>query len=246
MTSFEEVIQPFYMDSDTFYAKKVCQTPIPLDIVNYNYYIKLLQVQFSNVVPNITNDLYVKDGANTAQLVVGPGIYEITNLCDAYNALGLGKLEFISNTGKCKLTNDTLATLSLVSDFLTSDRIGFDAAQIASLAPGDSVVANHVVSIQDYNYFVLTSDNIIGHSMTGKATQDIFEITNTLWTFSSAMAPMKFKTWTAIMPILFRVDAPALQYISFEIRDGNGNKITQQVAKSDFHIDCQLVRQRKL
>ena len=35
--SFEEIIQPFNIDSDTFYMKKTLQIPISLDIMNYNY-----------------------------------------------------------------------------------------------------------------------------------------------------------------------------------------------------------------
>lgn len=248
--SFEEIIQPFNIDSDTFYMKKTLQIPISLDIMNYNYYIKLLQVQFSNVVPNVDSALYVKNGLSPAVKVVDVGIYEMTQLCDAYNALGLGTLEYISNIGKCKLTNDTGNTLNFVnqgvSDFLTSERIGFDASQLTSVSNGAEVIGNHVVIIQDYNYFVLTSDNIIGNTMTAKSNQETFEITNVLWTFSSAMKPLQFKTWTAIMPILFKVETPSFQYITFELRDGNGNRLNNIVAQSDFHIDCQLIRQRKL
>lgn len=248
--AFEEIIQPFNLDSSTFYMKKTLQIPISLDIMNYNYYIKLLQVQFSNVVPNVEQALYVKDGLNAAVKVVDVGIYDMNGLCSAFNALGLGTLEYNSSTGKCKLTNDTGNTLNFVnqgaSDFLTSERIGFDAAQLTTVAISGEVIANHVVVIQDYNYFILTSDNIIGNTMTAKSNQDTFEITNVLWTFSSAMKPLQFKTWTAIMPILFKVETPSFQYITFEMRDGNGNKLDTIVAQSDFHVDCQLVRQRKL
>ena len=248
--AFEEIIQPFNLDSSTFYMKKTLQTPITLDIMNYNYYIKLLQVQFSNVVPNVDKPLYVKNGLNAAVKVVDVGIYDMSGLCSAFNALGLGTLEYNSGTGKCKLTNDTGNTLNFVnqgaSDFLTSERIGFDAAQLTTVAISGEVIANHVVVIQDYNYFILTSDNIIGNTMTAKSNQDTFEITNVLWTFSSAMIPLQFKTWTAIMPILFKVETPSFQYITFEMRDGNGNKLDTIVAQSDFHVDCQLVRHRKM
>lgn len=248
--AFEEIIQPFNLDSSTFYMKKTLQIPISLDIMNYNYYIKLLQVQFSNVVPNVDKPLYVKNGLNAAVKVVDIGIYDMAGLCNAFNALGLGTLEYNSSTGKCKLTNDTANTLNFVnqgtSDFLTSAKIGFNASQLTNIPVSGEVIASHVVVIQDYNYFILTSDNIIGNTMTAKSNQDTFEITNVLWTFSSAMKPLQFRTWTAIMPILFKVETPSFQYITFEMRDGNGNKINDIVAQSDFHIDCQLVRQRKL
>lgn len=242
----EELVQPFDLESYTFYAKKMLQQPINLDTMNYNYYIKLLQVQFSNVVPNVKDNLYVKDGANPAVLVVGKGIYDITDLTAAYNALGLGKLEYMSTNGKCKLTNDTGNTLSLTSTFLTNEVIGFDDTQITSIANGAEVVANHAVVIQDYNYFILTSDNIVGNTLTAKAGNNTFEITNTLWTFSSALKPLQFKTWTAIMPILFPVETQSFQYITFELRDGNGNVLNDLIAQSDFHVNCQLIRTKKL
>lgn len=248
--TFEEIIQPFNIDSETFYVKKTLQMPIKLDIMNYNYYIKLLQVQFSNVVPNVETPLYVKEGLNAKTQVVGVGIYEITQLCDAYNALGYGKLEYSGSNGKCKLTNDTGNTLTFSdassNTFLLSKLIGFDAAQIASISDGDVIMGNHVVIIQDFNYFILTSDNIIGNTLTAKANQDTFEITNVLWTFSSALKPLQFKTWTAILPILFPVEAQSFQYITFELRDGNGKKLDKILGPSDFHIDCQLIRQKKL
>lgn len=246
LSSGEELVQPFNIESDTFYAKKVLQQPINLDIMNYKYYIKLLQVQFSNVVPNVKSKLYVKNGLSPEVMVVDIGIYDISQLCDAYNALGLGKLEYLTSNGKCKLTNDTGSTINLVSSFLTNEVIGFDATQIAAVADGASVIANHVVVIQDFNYFILTSDNIIGNTLTAKANSNTFQITNTLWTFSSALQPLQFKTWTAIMPILFPFEAQSLQYITFELRDGNGNVLDTLLAQSDFHIDCQLVKVKKI
>lgn len=243
----EEIITQFVLSSNTFKINNMLPTPLYMNIQNYNYYLKLLQIQFSNVVPNVDKPLYVKNGANPEVMVCDIGVYTLETLIDKYNALSLGKLSYDENTGKLSLLNDTDNTLNLVSSFLTSAICGFTAAQIATITNGQSVLAQNVVVIQDYNYFMLSSPNFQGNTYTTRASDsESLKITNCLYAFSSAIPPFKFKTWTAIMPMLFKIEQDNLQYIQFEIRDGLDREITTLMGPSDFSVSCQIVRCKKI
>lgn len=243
--TYEEIIAPFVLNSNTFKIYNSLTAPLYMDTTKYNYYLKLLQVSFSNVVPNVKENMYVKDGANPAQLVAGIGVYELSTLIDQYNALNLGELEYIETTGKLKLTNNTANTISLVSNFLTSNICGFTAAQIANITAGSSVIAQNVVVIQDYNYFILSSPNFEGNTYFGKGEGNLI-LTNCLYTFSSALKPLQFKTWTALMPMLYQIKTDNIQYISFELKDGLGNSIDDIIGPADFSVSAQIVRQKKI
>lgn len=222
-------------------------TPLYLNSQNYNYYLKLLQIQFSNVVPNVDKPLYVKNGYSPEQLVCDVGVYTLETLISKYNALGVGKLTYDDNSGKLILKNDTGSSMHLTSSFLTSNICGFTAAQIALIANNAEVRAQNVVVIQDYNYFMLSSPNFQGNTYVSKSLDsDSLKITNCLYAFSSAIAPFQFKTWTAIMPMLFSIQQDNLQYIDFELRDGLDREISVLMGPSDFSVSCQIVRCKKM
>lgn len=247
MSIQEEIITSFVLSSNTFKIHQMLPTPLYMNIQNYNYYLKLLQIQFSNVVPNVDQPLYVQNGGNPPQLVCDIGVYTLETLITKYNALRVGKLTYDDNSGKLTLKNDTPNILALVSSFLTSNICGFTATQITSILPGAEVRAQNVVVIQDYNYFMLSSPNFQGNTYVSKnLASDSLKITNCLYAFSSAIAPFQFKTWTAIMPMLFSIQQDNLQYIDFELRDGLDREIKVLMGPSDFSVSCQIVRCRKM
>lgn len=247
MSIQEEIITQFVLSSNTFKIHQMLPTPLYMNSQNYNYYLKLLQIQFSNVVPNVEQPLYVQNGVNSPVMVCDVGVYTLTTLIGKYNDLNFGKLSYDDNTGKLSLKNDTGNTLNLVSSFLTSNICGFTAAQISTILNGQTITAQNVVVIQDYNYFMLSSPNFQGNTYVSKSTDsDSLKITNCLYAFSSAIAPFQFKTWTAIMPMLFSIQQDNLQYIDFEIRDGLDREIKTLMGPSDFSVSCQIVRCRKM
>lgn len=251
--TFEEIITTFDLKSDDFNISLMLPQALAFDIQNYNYYLKLLQVQFVNVVPNVQNDLYINVGGSDI-LIVPKGIYDINQLIEAYNTISAnnayGELKLNSFTGKVTLTNTSGGTLSFTNlgdrDFLTNKVIGFDASQLTSIPNAAITTANNVVLIQDFNYFVLSSQNIIGNTYTGNSNASQMKIQNILYTYSSAIKPFKMKTWTAIMPVLFKIETSTFEYISFQIRTGNGEEINDLMDVSGFHIFCQIVRQKKI
>lgn len=250
--TFEEIITTFDLKSDDFSVSLMLPQALTLDIQNYNYYLKLLQVQFINVVPNVGNDLYINVGGSDI-LIVPKGIYDINQLIKAYNTVSnnaYGELKLNSFTGKVTLTNTSGGTLSFTNlgdrDFLTNKVIGFDASQLTNIPNAATITANNVVVIQDFNYFVLTSQNIMGNTYTGNSDTSQMKIANILYTYSSAIKPFKMKTWTAIMPVLFKIETSTFEYISFQIRTGNGDEIKDLMDVSGFHVFCQIVRQKKI
>ena len=89
MSIQEEIITSFVLSSNTFKIHQMLPTPLYMNIQNYNYYLKLLQIQFSNVVPNVDKPLYVQNGGNPPQLVCDIGVYTLETLITKYNALNL-------------------------------------------------------------------------------------------------------------------------------------------------------------
>lgn len=253
--TFEEVVTTFDLKSDDFNISLMLPQALTFDLQNYNYYIKLLNVQFVNVVPNVAKDLYINVGGSDV-LIVPKGVYDITQLIKAYNDISAansnayGELELNSSTAKVMLKNTSGGTLSFVNlgenDFLTNKVIGFNSSQLTSVSANASVTANNVVLIQDFNYFVLSSQNIIGNTYTGNSNASQMKIENILYTFSSAIPPFKMKNWVALMPLLFKIETSTFEYISFQLRTGNGDEINNLMDVSGFHIFAQLVKQRKI
>lgn len=238
MNNEKEVISQFIMTSHDFKIHQSFNTPIYMDKLKYEYYIRLLQVQFSNVVPNVSENQYVE-----GQLICEPGIYSIENLMSYYNALTYGKLSLNNNNGKLILTNDTGSTLTInSSNFLSGSICNFNLP--LTLLNGQSTTADKVVKIQEYNYFVLNSGNISGYTYTSISKQP-FQSCTTIWPFSSAMNPFQFKTWTAVQPIEFNLDGNMLNYLDFEIKDAFGREIKVLLGESDFMVTCQIIRAPK-
>ena len=238
MNNEKEVLSQFIMTSHDFKIHQSFNSPIYMDKTRYNYYIRLLQVQFSNVVPNVDTNQYVE-----GQLICEPGIYSIDDLITKYNALTYGKLSLNNNNGKLILTNDTGSTLTITSsNFLTSSICNFTLP--ITLNVNDTITANKSVKIQEYNYFVLNSGNISGYTYTS-LDKSPFQSCTTIWPFSSAMNPFAFKTWTAVQPIEFNLDGNLLNYLDFEIKDAFGREIKTLLAESDFMITCQIIRASK-
>ena len=93
------VVNQFNLESDNFRIHVSFNTPIKFE-PNWTYYIKLLNVQFSNVVPNVETDLYVS-GVKMCDI----GVYNIGQLISKYNDLGsYGELSLNPNTGKLDLS----------------------------------------------------------------------------------------------------------------------------------------------
>ena len=80
--------------------------------------------------------------------VVSKGVYEIEELINAFNALGVGKMALDANVGKITITNDTGSTITFTKsdnhDFLSSEMIGFTISQYPiTLNNNESITATN-------------------------------------------------------------------------------------------------------
>lgn len=236
----QNILTQIIMSSKTFKCYQIFPNPLKLDIANYDYSLKILTVQFSNVIPNVNETLYVEN-----DVVIGPGIYEIDDIVAAYNNLSVyGALSVNYNTGKMLLKNNTGAVLTINSSSFLSNKICGMFNLPITLNQNEQIESTTSPVIQDFNYFVLTSPNVNGYTQTSKDGQG-FTPNNTLWPFSSAIAPFKFKTWTSLQPVEFKIDGDTLNYMEFELKTADGLSITNQLADSDFMVCAQIVQYAK-
>lgn len=243
----EEILNQFILTNDTFKIHQQLQNPIYLDVQTYDYFLRLLTVQFSNVVPNIVEDMKFE-----GNVIITPGIYEVTQIIDKFNSTGNGTLVLSTSDGKISYTNDTGSDITFSAtesdnNLLISPIIGFDSSQIVSqtVLSGTTITANNVSQIQDYNYFVLSSGNIQGITYTSFNGSKL-NPSNILYPFSSALAPFQFKTWTSVQPVDFKLSMDYLNYLDFEIKDGYNRPITKLMAGTDFMITVQIIKKRKI
>lgn len=240
-----EVVAQFIMSNDNgFVLNQTFNNPLYMDTQNYNYYLKVLSLQFSNVVPNVNATL-----STNGTTIVVPGIYEIENLVDAYNthSATLGTLSLNASTGKLTLTNTTGATLTITTDnFLTSSVCGFTFSLPYTMAAGASTTATNMVKISDYNFFVLKSTNVNGYT-TSSTNSSPFVPTDIIYTVSSAIPALAFKTWVSMQPIQFKLDSQVLNYLNFELCDAFNRKLDiLPGSTTDFCVVSQIVKCKKI
>lgn len=231
----EEIVTGFDLVSDNFKISESLCPSITFD-QNYKYYLKLLNVQFSNSVPNVTENQYVN-----SQLICEPGIYEIEDIIDLYNVYSatIGTLSLNNNTGKLKLENTTANTITIsTSNLLTSEICNFTLP--ITLAPGSFINANSVVKISSFNYFILCSDNITGFTYTNYGGNGLKQ-TKSIYSFSSAIKPWYMKNWVATQHLIFELTGSQLQTLTFELRDSS-NRSLISLGPSDFSVNVQIVR----
>lgn len=239
-----ELVNQFVISSNTFKIHKKLNAPIVLNQQEYNYFLRVLTVQFSNVVPNVTEDLYVSGGVK----LIDKGIWTLQEMVDKYNnANQYAILELDEHVGRFNLVNNTsVSHIYLDNSFLTSPYIGFENADFPlTLTPGQKYMADRMPVIQEYNYFVLNSGNINGYTYKSVDSAD-FRPSNCIWPFSSAISAFQFKTWVAIQPVEFKLDTNSFQYIDFEIRDAYDREIKDLLGPTDFMITCQIVKYKKM
>lgn len=237
----QNVLTQIIMSSKTFRCYQIFPHPIKLDIANYDYSLKILTVQFSNVIPNVEEKLYVE-----GHLIADVGCYELNTLIASYNALNVyGSMYASFNSGKMVIENVSNNDIVITnSNFLTSNICGNFVLPLTIPANG-RVESPNSPKIQEYNYFVLTSPNVGGYTQQSKDGKG-FTPNNTLWPFSSAMSPFQFKTWTSLQPVEFKIDNDTLNYMEFELKTADGLSLNNQLADSDFMVCAQIVQYKKI
>ena len=255
--------------SDTYEISSYFREPLKFDQQNYDYYLNLLNVRFSNVVPNITKNysfsFKIRDGELiTVNNLWSSGIYELTDLVDLFNKNEAIKtymtLSMNNNTGKIKLTcnNNTYIPLGggglleteIFGYVLRTDDQHYDLTTQSWYIPaGKFVDGNKVPLISKFNYFLLCSDALQPCSYITDAKSSTLDTTTTIYSFSSAMNAFEYKDFTNVSErgLSFKLGMDYLQTIDFKLKGSDGSNLQLiEGSVSDFNICCNIIKVKKI
>lgn len=248
----EQFVSNITFKSDSYEGSYEFATPIRFDNNRYNYFIKILNVRFSNNIANIyeTKTLTVS-GVGSASVSIPEGIYEIDDIVNLINEelklqLGNENLKFVEDTytGHMQIINSNANLATLSGSLLQVIQLGEFAANIVVNANGYAT-SPKVISVSEYNFFKLLSNAISPTSYEPQG--DKFITSNTLYTFSSAIGKFGYKDYTAFQNIVYPLNYEQLQRLDFELTDENGKKLKLlNGAKSDFNIQALIIRTLKI
>lgn len=255
--------------SDTYEINSYFREPLKFDQQHYDYYLNLLNVRFSNVVPNITKNysFSFKIGNNDIQTInnLWPiGIYELTDLVDLFNNNTTLKnymsLKINNNTGKITLScnNNTSIPLGggglleneIFGYVLRTDEQHYDSVNKQwNISAGGIVQGNKVPLISKFNYFLLCSDALQPCSYITDAKNATLDTTTTIYSFSSAMNAFEYKDFTNVSErgLSFKLGMDYLQAIDFKLKGSDGSTLQLiEGAISDFNICCNIIKVKKI
>lgn len=228
--------------SDTYEGAQEYSPPLQFDNNRYNYFIKLLNVRFSNNIANVDSDLKLLVDGNEV-LTIPSGLYEVEDMIKLAND-GQTDAEFALNVsnGHMIIKNITAATHTYTGSLISSIQFGkFGSTQLTTNQTAESP---SMCQVSDFNFLKLCS-NIISptsyESVGGKLV-----VSNTLYTFAATISKFGHKDFTAFQDIAFPLNMDSLQRLDFELLDEHGNQLHLiRGAKSDFNIQAIIVRAKK-
>lgn len=232
--------------SNTYEGEQEYNPPLKFDNNNYQYFIKILNVRFSNNVANVSQALELVNNDGLTIATVQPGIYEINDLIKLVNEQTTGIVEFKINefNGKMIAKNLMLDDLYLKGSLFNSIQFG-KFENNTHFNPDQSIESPEVCSVSDSNYFKLCS-NIIGPSSYETSRDGRLVTTNTLYTFAATIAKFGHKDFCAFQDIAYPLNMDQLQNIDFELLDEHGNTLKLLPgATSDFNIQAVIVKSPK-
>lgn len=228
--------------SDTYEGAQEYSPPLQFDNNNYNYFLKLLNVRFSNNIANVVNDLkLIVDGSEV--LTIQAGLYEIEDIVKLANAnQSLAEFALNETNGHMTIKNITAATHTYSGSLISSIQFGkFTSIQITQ---GQVKESPNMCQVSDFNFLKLCSNIISPNSY--ETRNDKLIITNTLYTFAATIGKFAHKDFMAFQDIAFPLNMDSLQRIDFELLDEHGNQLQLiNGANSDFNIQAVIVKTRK-
>lgn len=233
--------------TDSYKGTQEYTTPIKFDNNRYNYFIKLLNVRFSNNIPNITERLTLSiDGTQQQGAMIEPGIYEIEEILEKVNtAIETQNIKFeVDQTnGKMIAINESAQNHTLSGSLIQSIQFGQFASSI-TVPTSASISSPSVCSVSDFNFIKLAS-NIVNPT-SYETRGDKLVPSNTIYTFSAAIPKFGFKDFTAFQDIVYPLSNDQLTRIDFLLTDENGRELSLlDGAKSDFSVQAVIVKQLK-
>ena len=227
--------------SDTYEGRQEYNPPIIFDNERYNYYIKILNVRFSNNIPNVKNDLVL--GIDSTNYTISAGLYEVADLLSIINEQqNILTFSINENTGHIIMKNTTSTAHTLSGNMLTS--LQFGVFTVSSIGANETLTSPEMASVSDSNFYKLCSQMISPasyESQNGKLVT-----TNVIYTFAATIDKFGHKDFAAFQDIAYPLGMEQLQHIDFELQDENGKQVYPiSGAKSDFNVQCVIVKERK-
>lgn len=248
--------------SDTFDIHYIFNNSIKLDNTKYNYFIQLLSVSFNNVDSNVLkpfNVVYkVGNDAITKTQFLEKGIYTMAQIIEAFNDKFTGIMELSANlsTGKISVKNKTNGELKInvvngddKDDFFNSSILNFKVDENKTLDANETLEAEKMANIKDYNSYFLCSDNIGAYTYIGSGRTGSLYSANVLYRFNSqSMAPLQNKDWVAMRELLYNINTDTLQDLNFYMTNEFGERLTSDrlLGTTDFVITIKLVARPKV
>lgn len=228
--------------SDTYEDTQEYNPPLKFDIQRYNYYIKLLNVRFSNNVPNVKTSLSLtSDGSVIA--TVPEGLYEVDDIVSLVNGLqSTAEFKVNESNGHMTIKNLTAQQHTFAGSLMSS--IQFGGFSNVVLNASASAESPNMCQVSDFNFFKLASNIISPTSYETKGDKLI--VSNTLYTFAATITKFGHKDFTAFADIRYPLNMDQLQRLDFELVDENGNKLALlKGSKSDFNIQAIIIKELK-
>lgn len=226
------------LKGDTYNIEQEYNPPLIFDVQRYNYFIKILNVRFSNNVPNITKALtFSIDGLDV--VTIDQGIYEIADIIDIVNpAISTNNIVIAINdyNGHLSISNNDNSDHVIGGSLIESIQFGQFASSVTVQA-NTSVTSPEMCQVSDSNFFKLCSTSISPTSYESQGDKLI--IGNTLYTFAATIEKFGHKDFTAFQDIAYPLYVEQLNRLDFQLTDEHGNSLTPIAgAKSDFNIQA--------
>lgn len=228
--------------SDTYEGAQEYSPPLKFDNNRYNYFIKILNVRFSNNIANVNSDLKLFVDGNEV-LTVPSGLYEVEDMIKLANE-GQTDAEFSLNeaNGHMTIKNITAATHTYTGSLISS--IQFGKFTSVELEANEEAESPSMCQVSTFNFLKLCSNIITPSSYESRDGKLI--VSNTLYTFAATIAKFGHKDFTAFQDIAFPLNMDSLQRLDFELLDEHGNSLKLiRGANSDFNIQAVIVRTQK-
>lgn len=231
--------------SDTYEGVQEYNPPLRFDNSKYIYFIKILNVRFSNNIPNIKTTLtLVVDGLDAA--VIPVGLYEIKDLIDFVNASqSYFNFELSESNGHMKIINLDSASHVITGNMLTAIQFGAFASSV-TLAGGQSLESPKMCAVDSSNFYKLCSTTINPCAYETDKNSGKMVTTNTLYTFAATIDKFGHKDFTAFQNVQYPIACDQFQRIDFSLTDENGQKLyLLDGAKSDFNVQAVIIKEKK-
>lgn len=218
---------------------------------NKNYSLMLYSFSYSNVFPNITQNLIISpsnswliNGVSVPEkIIVAPILCDIDYLLNEISTATNNKMLLkINQYGKVEISFDaSVLTVNISSSdlgILSTPYLGEFSSSITSTI---IVSSPKVPVISSFNYLILTS-NLIGNNSYIKTTNDRLTPSLAIYSCPANDAPYSFNSYVSRINLFWDISVRNIQNITFQLLNENLEKLPiMPGAQTDFSVSFSIV-----